>query len=125
MKKQLFFILIFLAFPFYHACEKKDQLHDPVACFTANTDTIPRNEYVTFYICGDAMYNTIFSGDFLSEFNGIDSANGQGYAVPGDSVIVKYIRAGEYQPWLLSTNANYNGIKRDAVPLGHTIVVTN
>ncbi len=104
------------------SCEK-DVLEEPIACFTTNADTITQNEYVTFYICGDAMYNTVFSGDFLSEFNGIDSINGQGYFAPIDSIEIKYIKTGEFQPWLLSTNANYNGIKRDAVPLDHTIVV--
>lgn len=124
MKKYLFIIIFIASLVVIDACEK-DSLEDPVACFTANTNTIKKNSYVTFYICGNAMYNTIYSGDFLSVFNGIDSVNGQGYFVPGDSVEIKFIRAGEYQPWLVSTNANYNGIKREAVPLGHTIVVTD
>ena len=113
----------FVVLSIFFSCEKKDELTEPLACFTAHTDTITRNEYVTFYICGDAMYNVIFAGDFLSPFHGIDSINGQGYPVVGDSVVVKFIRAGEYQPWLLSTNANYRGIKRHAVPLDHTIIV--
>ncbi len=123
MKSNLIAIITIILITGLFSCEKKDVLHDPVACFTANTVTIARNEYVTFYICGDAMHNVIFAGDFLSVFNGLDSINGQGYPVIGDSVIVKYIRVGEYQPWLVSTNANYNGIKRDAVPLKHTIIV--
>lgn len=125
MKTNLIVIITIILITGLYSCEKKDVLEDPLACFTANTNTIDRNEYVTFYICGDAMYNVIFAGDFMSLFNGLDSINGQGYPVIGDSVIVKYIRAGEYQPWLVSTNANYNGIKRDAVPLGHTIIVTD
>jgi hypothetical protein len=123
MKTNLVTIITIILITGLFSCEKKDVLEDPVACFTANTNTISRNEYVTFHICGDAMHNVIFGGDFLSVFNGLDSINGQGYPVIGDSVIVKYIRAGEYQPWLVSTNANYKGIKRDAVPLGHTIIV--
>ena len=124
MKRYIIIIILISAIFIIEACEK-DPLEDPVACFTSNTTTIKKNEYVTFYICGNAMFNTIYSGDFLSVFNGLDSVNGQGYFVPADSVQIKFIRAGEYQPWLVSTNANYNGIKREAVPLGHTIVVTN
>jgi len=104
------------------SCEK-DVLEEPVACFTSKQDTIYKNEYVRFYICSDAMFNTVFSGDFLSEFNGIDSINGQGYFAPEDSIDIKYIKTGEFQPWLLSTNSNYKGTLKDAIPLDHTIVV--
>ncbi len=124
MKKYIFGLPLTLAFLIFFSCEK-DVLEDPIACFTCNSDTIKKNEYVTFYICGDAMYNTIFSGDFLSKFVGIDSINGQGNPVPLDSVIVKYTKVGEYQPWLVSTNSNYKGLKRTAVPLSHKIIVIN
>jgi len=123
MNKYLIILLIIASFCAMLSCEKKDQLEEPVACFTAQTDTIKKNEYVTFYLCGDAMHNVIFTGDFLSVFNGIDSINGQGYPVQSDSVELKYIKTGEFQPWLLSTNANYTGTKRVAIPLNHTIVV--
>ena len=108
----------------FNACEK-DPIEEPVACFYTESTTIKKNEYVRFYICGDAMHNTVFSGDFLSVFNGIDSINGRGYYAPGDSIDIKYIKTGEYQPWLLSTNANYNGILKAAVKLDHTIIVVD
>ena len=103
MKKMTTKIMTVLLAVTLISCEK-DVLEEPLACFTSKQDTIYKNEYVRFYICSDAMFNTVFSGDFLSEFNGIDSINGQGYFAPEDSIDIKYIKTGEFQPWLLSTN---------------------